>query len=412
MNFHNIFRSSFLCSELVRFISLRLLLGWHKPVRKLIGRALAVALFTAPGVVAYADTALGAFAGDPADTWDGLKQAGVQVRTFEQAHLLNKDEKVTRRYLQYVPRDLQGQPGKWPLVIALHGANLNAEAFRELDLGDRLERLADKEKFILVYANAYGPSPLEDANPDNPFFANGGYWRTCFGRPGSGPEFFTVDDVEYLRTLIAQITREGLAVDRDRVYLMGSSNGGEMAQRAARSMGGELAGVGAVMTVNAMPATVELFTCPVAEQEPVSMMFIYSPKDILLQPIYAGFGFSYAEQMSESLKAWRTALGIDPATETVHQLPNKYHEGEGYSGDVPWALASMNSTIKRYDYARAPSRAGFAVLEINDTAGHAWPNYQPTPHAVASQPDNGFKNQDIQAEEELWSFLKQYRRIP
>lgn len=412
MNFHNIFRSSFLCSELVRFISLRLLLGWHKPVRKLIGRALAVALFTAPGVVAYADTALGAFAGDPADTWDGLKQAGVQVRTFEQAHLLNKDEKVTRRYLQYVPRDLQGQPGKWPLVIALHGANLNAEAFRELDLGDRLERLADKEKFILVYANAYGPSPLEDANPDNPFFANGGYWRTCFGRPGGGPEFFTVDDVEYLRTLIAQVTREGLAVDRDRVYLMGSSNGGEMAQRAARSMGGELAGVGAVMTVNAMPATVELFTCPVAKQKPVSMMFIYSPKDILLQPIYADLGFSYAEQMGETLKAWRAALGIDPATETVRQLPNKYREGEGYTGDAPWALASMNSTIKRYDYARAPSGAGFAVLEINDTASHGWPSYQPTPHAVASQPDNGFKNQDIQAEEELWSFLKQYRRIP
>lgn len=68
------------------------------------------------------------------------------------------------------------------------------------------------------------PAPLEDDNPDNPFFANGGYWRTCFGRPGSGPEFFTVDDVEYLRTLIAQITREGLPVDRDRIYLMGMSN--------------------------------------------------------------------------------------------------------------------------------------------------------------------------------------------
>lgn len=65
---------------------------------------------------------------------------------------------------------------------------------------------------------------LQASFPDNPFFANGGYWRTCFGRPGSGPEFFTVDDVEYLRTLIAQITREGLPVDRDRIYLMGMSN--------------------------------------------------------------------------------------------------------------------------------------------------------------------------------------------
>jgi poly(3-hydroxybutyrate) depolymerase len=362
-------------------------------------------------VATRAETPIGNFTGSAHHTWDGLAQLGMQVRTFEQPHLINANEKVLRRYLQYVPRRVVGQKSKRPLVIALPGADLSAEAFREWDLGDRLERLAEKEKFILVYANAFAPSRLEEKNPDNPFFANGGYWRTCFGRPGDGPEFFAVDDVDYLRRVIENVKREGLPVDSERIYLMGMSNGGEMAQRAARSMGGELAGVGAVMPVNAMPATVELFTCPVAEQKPVSMMFIYSPKDILLQPIYAGFGFSYAEQMSETLKAWRTALGIDPATETVRRLPNKNREGEGYSGDVPWTLASMNSTIKRYDYAQAPSGAGFSVLEINDTAGHAWPNYQPTPHDVASQPDNGFKNQDIQAEEELWRFLKKSKRI-
>src|SRR5690606_39717634 len=100
---------------------------------------------------------------------------------------------------------------------------------------------------------------------------------------------------------------EGLPVDMDRIYLMGMSNGGEMAQRAARSMAGELAGVGAVMPVNAMPGTVELFTCPVTGQKPVSMMFIYSPRDILLHSIYADLGFNYAEQMRETLNAWRTA---------------------------------------------------------------------------------------------------------
>src|SRR5690606_37652972 len=95
-------------------------------------------------LTAHAGTEIGRYTGDPRSTWEGLLALGLEVRTFEQTHLLNKSEKVTRRYLQYVPRDLQGQPGKWPLVIALHGANLNAEAFREWYLGDRLERLADK----------------------------------------------------------------------------------------------------------------------------------------------------------------------------------------------------------------------------------------------------------------------------
>src|SRR5690606_7374275 len=169
---------------------------------------------------ARAQTPIGDFSGDPHDTWAGLKQLGIQVRTFEQPQLIKPNEKVLRRYLQYVPPSLVVEKSKRPLVIALPGADLSAEAFREWDLGDRLEQLAEKEKFILVYANAFAPSRLEEKNPDNPFFANGGYWRTCFGRPGDGPEFFTVDDVSYLRRVIEQVKREGLPVDSDRIYLM------------------------------------------------------------------------------------------------------------------------------------------------------------------------------------------------
>src|SRR5690606_10087108 len=83
MNFHNFFRSPSFCCKFFRYKSLRSSAS-HKSIRNMLGRVLVVALFTVPGVIAYADTALGTFTGGPADTWDGLKQSGIQVRTFEQ----------------------------------------------------------------------------------------------------------------------------------------------------------------------------------------------------------------------------------------------------------------------------------------------------------------------------------------
>lgn len=388
-----------------------------------LAAALLLGLTVQAQTQALAATELGDFTGSPQDTWDGLRRIGIEVRNFQQPNLLVNDEQVVRRYLQYVPRSILRHPVQqgshrhdqrqtYPLVIALPGANLSAELGREWDWGDRLERLAEREKFILIYANAHAPGELGQQYPDNPFYANGGYWRTCLGKMGTGAEFFEVDDVGYLRHIIRSVKAEGLPVDNRRIYMMGMSNGGEMAQRAAREMPDLLAGIGAVMPVNSMPATVPFFNCEARPQHPLSMMFIYSPHDTLLENIYRSGGFDYGQVMKDSVLQWRQALAINGATETKRLLPNKIHEGADYTGNVPWALASMNSTITRYDYRKARSGVDFAVLEINNAAGHAWPNSTPTDHTIAEAPYNGFKNQDINAEKLLWDFLKKSRRIP
>lgn len=363
----------------------------------------------------YAATDLGDFTGSPRDTWDGLRQLGIEVRNFNQTNLLNPEEKILRRYLQYVPRSIhrhRHHTKNYPLVIMLPGAGLSAELGREWDWGNRVERLADKEQFIVVYANSHAPGgDLEAQNPGNPFYVNGGYWRTCFGKPGTGPEFYTVDDVAYLRKVIARVQAEGLPVDKDRIYLMGMSNGGEMVQRAVREMPELLAGAGAVMPVNSMPATVTFFSCTQRPQHPVSMMFIYSPKDTLLDTIYTSSGFDYGAVMKDSVIQWRDALKIDAASEKIKLLPNRVNEGAGYTGNIPWALATLNSSITRYDYRTAPAGNDYAVLEINKAAGHAWPNFSDTDIEVAEAPYNGFKSQDINAEAVLWRFLKKSKRI-
>lgn len=365
-----------------------------------------------------AATEIGGFTGSIYDTWDGLKKQGLEVRTFKQNNLLNSEEKFVRRYLQYIPRSIHrhqhhihDHKKEYPLVIMLPGAGLSAELGREWDWGNRVERLAEKEKFIVVYANAHEPgSDLAIQEPENPLYMNGGYWRTCFGKPGESAEFFKVDDVEYLRKVIKKVKSEGLPIDNKRIYLMGMSNGGEMAQRAAREMPDVLAGVGAVMPVNSMPANIEFFSCAKQEQKPLPMIFIYSPKDTLLDWIYTNAGFNYRDVMKDSVMQWRNALGIDATTEKVSFLPNRVVEGEGYAGSIPWAMESMNSRITRYDYKKTKAGADFAVLEINNSGGHAWPNSADTPFEVAEAPHNGFKNQDINAEVVLWDFLKKSKR--
>jgi polyhydroxybutyrate depolymerase len=372
------------------------------------------AAFWLHAACAQAGTDIGGFTGSPYDTWDGLKRVGIEVRNFEQANLLQPNETSARRYLQYVPRSIQNKrhhKKNYPLVIMLPGGDLSAELGREWDWGDRMEQLAEREKFILVYANAYGPSSLTEQNSANPIFANGGYWRTCFGKPGASQDFFSVDDVAYLRKIIQRVKREGLPVDRSRVYLLGMSNGGEMVQRAAREMGDQLAGVGAVMPVSTPPATVELATCAKRSQLPLPMMFIYSPKDTLLDWFYGNIGLNYADFMKETLHQWRDAMGINASTQVVRQLPNRVEEGSGYAGNAPWAIASMNSQITRYDYQSTAAGADLSVLEIQNAAGHAWPNSADTPHDVAEQPRNGFKNQDINAEQVIWKFFKEQRNI-
>ena len=82
---------------------------------------------------------------------------------------------------------------------------------------------------------------------------NEGYWRTCGGPPGSFPDFYNVNDTDYLKQVIEQLNREALPVDKDRVFIWGLSNGGEMALQAAREMGDKLAGVAAIVPPPNMP---------------------------------------------------------------------------------------------------------------------------------------------------------------
>ncbi len=113
----------------------------------------------------------------------------------------------------------------WPLVILLHGYSASAA------VQDGYFRLSDRRHdrgFITVL-----PNGTRDASGKR-------FWNAtnaCCNFAGSD-----VDDVVYLSGLVSE-AKQRLAVDTERVYFMGHSNGGFMSYRLACEFGSQIAAI-------------------------------------------------------------------------------------------------------------------------------------------------------------------------
>jgi poly(3-hydroxybutyrate) depolymerase len=162
---------------------------------------------------------------------------------LDEARTLDHDGLV-RHYLIHVPATLP--PGPRPLVLALHPSNSNAAQFRSGSApasAGEWDRKADAGGFLLVYPNGtaqaswsgFGPAPATDLTSPPTITDSSGapvaarFWNSyAFTAtdgtvgPGSG-----VDDAGFLAALIGRISADH-AVDADRVYITGFSNGAMM----------------------------------------------------------------------------------------------------------------------------------------------------------------------------------------
>ncbi|MCK9894326.1 PHB depolymerase family esterase [Frankia sp. AgB32] len=114
-------------------------------------------------------------------------------------------------------------PKPYPLIVALHSLYYDGT---DPKANWDLDGLARTEGLAVVYPDGIGKS-----------------WNagTCCGAAEAGH----VDDVGYLRSLIAHVS-ENYPIDRNRVSLVGLSNGGMLAYRYACEHGDELAGIAVV----------------------------------------------------------------------------------------------------------------------------------------------------------------------
>jgi polyhydroxybutyrate depolymerase len=116
-----------------------------------------------------------------------------------------------RSYVEYIPARL---PAGAPLVIALHGTTMDGAQMQKWT-GYEFDSLADTHGFAVFYPDAYKTN-----------------WNDCRIAGAVAAKLEHVDDVGFIRALIGKAQSE-FKIDPKKVYLVGYSNGGQLAMTLA-----------------------------------------------------------------------------------------------------------------------------------------------------------------------------------
>ncbi len=286
---------------------------------------------------------------------------------------------LKRRYALYVPPDLGSAPR--PLVLELHGGGVYID-----DLTGRRRHktpyklwmgIAEKEKFLVLYPEG---------------------WKGPKGRPtwhdgrSDARVYSKADDVKFLTRLVEK-TAASYPVDRRRVYLSGTSNGGLMALRMAVERWNLLAAVAVVGA--ALPAKP---SCG-PPKHPLSVLFMNGTADrhmpyrggLVSRPPNPAHGSVLSTP--RSVRTWRLLDRTGPRP-CVTKFPDL----------DPWD----GSTVTRYAWNRG--RGGTQVVLYKVTGGgHSAPSLEER-YSWIFEIFFGRQNHDIEMTREVWNFFKDKRR--
>jgi polyhydroxybutyrate depolymerase len=279
-----------------------------------------------------------------------------------------------RSYLVHVPPQAQaGQP--LPAVVNFHGGGAHARVQKEYS---RMDATADREGFIAVYPNGSG-------GIGGRFLTwNAG---TCCGLAAASG----VDDVGFTLAVLDDLARR-VALDAERIYATGLSNGSMMAYRLAVEAPQRIAAVAGVAGSMTLPRFAPVL--------PVPVMHIHSMDD--RRALYDGglgptFPFTntrvFHEPVDAMLEKWIAH----------NRCPAQPQVGNPLRGEPE--AADADHTATRFVYS--PCRDGTEVVLWKLTgAGHVWPggvqDYLPWLLGAGTNV--------IDANAEMWRFFSRYRR--
>ena len=245
-----------------------------------------------------------------------------------------------------------------PLLLVLHGSAGSGEDMMTVTRRG-FERLADKEKFIVVY-----PDALERR------------WNDQGG---------TVDDVGFLLAIVDKLVADGL-VDKNRIYVAGISNGGMMAQRLACEQADRIAGIATV--AGGLPEPLQA-TCKPARALPV--LVIQGTEDPIVP--WSGGAVAGFEDFGKVLSARETAK--------FWAANNRCGDG-GVIAAEPDRDPKDGTRVKMEVFASCPAGAAVRLAAV-EGGGHTWPGgYQYLPERFI-----GRTSQDVDANSLIWNFFKE-----
>ena len=244
-----------------------------------------------------------------------------------------------------------------PLLMVLHGSAGSGEDMMTVTQRG-FERLADKEKFVVVY-----PDALERR------------WNDQGG---------TVDDVGFLLAIVDKLVADGL-VDKNRIYVAGISNGGMMAQRLACEQADRIAGIATV--AGGLPEPLQA-TCKPARALPV--LVIHGTEDPIVP--WSGGAVAGVEDFGKVLSARETAK--------FWAANNRCGDG-GVIAAEPDRDPKDGTRVKMEVFASCPAGAAVKLAAV-EGGGHTWPGgYQYLPERFI-----GRTSQDVDANMLIWDFFK------
>jgi polyhydroxybutyrate depolymerase len=280
-------------------------------------------------------------------------EVGWTVRTIESG-----DQE--RCYYLYAPPGYDpAQP--LPVVLSFHGFLSNPESHA---LITGWHKLAAHEGFLVVY-------PQGTKFPQR--------WNA-----GPGWADADVDDVQFFRDILADLPTVA-AVDPERIYVNGFSNGGGMAQRIGCEVAGQVAAIGSVAG-----AVESMEGC--APARPVPAMVFHGTDDPVV--LYDGGEVQYLP-----LRWLAAALGATPNFVGANWVP-EWAEKNGCD-TTPEAIPASGA-VEGVRYSGCQDGADVVFYAVGG-AGHTWPGGWPIPGGL------GKTSKDIDATAEQWAFFQAYR---
>ena len=261
-----------------------------------------------------------------------------------------------------------------PLVVSLHGYRGTEQALTERnDLSQiawgSLDRVASREGFVVAYPYAWL-----------------GQWSLFEGLPNIAlDDGRTVDDVGFIARMIARLVDEGL-VDAERVYLTGFSDGAIMSYKLLCTA--EMPFAAAAPNAGAMYQG-HRNSC--AATVPTPLMVMAGTDDRILP--YDGWLFPTGREISipETMEHFRLLHGCTGQTAKLRDDRNTGDGGRVL--EVVWTGCGTPNAVK--------------LLRV-EGGGHNWPSHEPLPAAWREWA--GVHNRDIESAEEIWAFLRQFRK--
>jgi polyhydroxybutyrate depolymerase len=255
------------------------------------------------------------------------------------------------------------------LVIALHGLGQTTASLRA-NLG--LDAVANSENLVAAYPEGVDKRWNYGRQINTPMPVIGGV---------------EVDDIAFLKALVTHLVGTH-NVDPARVYLLGISNGGLMAYRAACDMGGELAAVAAFIS----PMTdFQQRDCPGGPPVPLFML--------------AGSADEFQSYRGSGEGKLGGRLRSVPDTNRFFRRRNRCSGLD--TEELPDRDPADGTTVTVFRATGCEGGAEIVFYRVNG-GGHRWPTSAPVdmnPH-----PRFGLTNRDIDSAAEVWGFFRRFRR--